>query len=113
MQNNPTHKAKTFDGQWIEGWYDGSDEVHCIWTNENTNKLPDRINPTTLCRSTYRQDSNSKMMYEGDEVLVNNVPHTIIWDDGRCSFRMIDIHDLVVQFHPSYKYTLKGKNKYD
>ncbi len=108
MENNPTHKAKTLNGTWIEGWYDGAN----IW-KEGVDRYPYPIIETTLCRSTYRPDSNDKMMYEGDEVLVNDVPHIIIWDDGRCSFKIIDIHDLVVQFHTSYRCTLTGRNKHD
>jgi hypothetical protein len=114
MENNPTHKAKTPNGQWIEGWYDGSDSHDLVMWIKGSDLIKHLVvDPTTLCRSTYRADSNGKMMYEGDEVLLNNVPHTIIWDDDRCSFKMIDIHDLVVQFHPSYRYTLTGKNKHD
>lgn len=111
MTNQPTHKAKTLDGKWIEGWYDGS-TGSIMWITDK--KIPCvHVHNGTLCRSTYRPDSNGKIMYEGDEVLVNNVPHTIIWDDGSSSFQMIDIHDLVVRFHHSYRYALTGKNKHD
>lgn len=114
MENNPTHKAKTLDGKWIEGWYDGSDAHDLVMWIKGSDDISHLIvDPTTLCRSTYRADSNGNMMYEGDEVEVNNVPHTIIWDDKSCSFMMIDNHDLVVRFYPSYRYTLTGKNKHD
>jgi hypothetical protein len=116
MENNPTHKAKTFNGEWIEGWYDGY-EGH-IRTDELY-----YIDRTTLCRSTYRVDSNGKMMYEGDEVEVKffiEFTHRykgnwfIKYDDVRCRYLLESVDGkLTLYFDVHDKYTLTGKNKND
>jgi hypothetical protein len=112
MQDNPTHKAKTIYGDWIEGWYDGSNKIHLIWNDIEPVDMPDVINPTTLCRSTYRQDSNGNMMYEGDEVEVDGKPFIIEWNTESCGFMLASnqyLHDIT--FYGTY--TLTGKNKHD
>lgn len=114
MYNTHTHKAKTIDGQWVEGWYDGSDKNDLvIWLpNGNTDSWPFNINPSTLCRSTYRPDSNGKLMYEGDEVEVDGKPFIIEWNTESCGFMLSCgeyLHDIT--FYETY--TLTGKNKHD
>jgi hypothetical protein len=113
MQNNPTHKAKTLDDQWIEGWYDGSYKHELvIWIAypNDDNLTHVQINPTTLCRSTYRQDSNGNMMYEGDEVEVDGRLFTIEWSKEYVAFGLSSgefFHEIAFQI------TLTGKNKHD
>lgn len=68
--------------------------------------------PTTLCRSTYRTDSNDKMMYEGDEVVWNNRVWIIEWCNESCAFMLSDGEER--QYIRWYEdYTLTGKNKHD
>ena len=103
MTNQPTHKAKTLDGTWIEGWYDGYDG------SIRNEELYD-IDRTTLCRSTYRPDSNGKMMYEGDEVEVDGRLFTIEWSKEYAAFGLSSgeyFHEIAFQI------TLTGKNKHD
>lgn len=110
MTNQPTHKAKTIDGKWIEGWYDGSNGDQIMWMTIPPNGCPYIINPTTLCRSTYRPDSNGKMMYEGDEVEVNGRLFTIEWSEEYAAFRLSSgeyFHEI------EFEITLTGKNKHD
>jgi hypothetical protein len=107
MQNNPTHKAKTISGDWIEGYFDGAN----VWC-EGDDRYPYPIIETTLCRSTYRQDSNGKMMYDGDEVEVGEgITYTIMWNDYYCGF--ILQNDRGRTFINEVKLTLTGKNKHD
>lgn len=114
MENNPTHKAKTLDGTWIEGWYDGSIESNpIIWCKHRRGCYHFEINPTTLCRSTYRPDSNGKIMYEGDEVEVDGENYFIIWDDNTCSFCMVVDDNYPLEFNMEDNYYLTGKNKHD
>ncbi len=114
MTNQPTHKAKTLDDQWIEGWYDGSDKHELvIWIAypNDDNLTHVQINPTTLCRSTYRPDSNGKMMYEGDEVECNGTKMIIEWDSFDCGF-VLTGSSITKMYH--YKIiTLTGRNKHD
>lgn len=45
MENNtPTHKAKSLDGTWVEGWYDGSVEDALLWLNDKVRPFR-AINP--------------------------------------------------------------------
>ena len=124
MYNQPTHKAKSLDGQWVEGWYDGSNpESQLIWFNVNNTWYNfHEINPTTLCRSTYRTDSNGKLMYEGDEVEVKDWEgsmrsiagiYTIAWDEVTCCFCMIADDKEAITFNEVDYYTITGKNKHD
>jgi hypothetical protein len=107
MTNQPTHKAKTLDGTWIEGWYDGAN----IW-KEGDDRYPYAIIEYTLCRSTYRPDSNGKMMYEGDEVIVGDILFTIKWCDTSSAFKL-SVGDFLIPMSRYTKTTLTGKNKHD
>ena len=108
MQNNPTHKAKTISGEWVEGWYDGAN----IW-KEGDDRYPHAIIESTLCRSTYRPDSNGKMMYEGDEVDHNGKIWHIEWIESICAFVLKRGKKAVVPFTLNILITLTGKNKHD
>jgi hypothetical protein len=109
MTNQPTHKAKTLDGTWIEGWYDGSTGA-IMWITDN--KIPCvSIKPNTLCRSTYRTDSNGKMMYEGDEVYTQRGVYIIWWNPITCAFLLTNDHENI--FMGTVAPTLTGKNKHD
>lgn len=122
MENKPTHKAKSLDGQWVEGWFNGINESVIIkWDNYEEYK-PRFINPSTLCRSTYRTDSNGKLMYEGDEVEVKdwedsmrNIAgiYTIAWDEVSCGFALIADGKEAITFNEVDYYYLTGKNKHD
>ena len=112
--DQPTHKAKTLDGQWVEGWYDGSDQDDPTIYKYGSDKsvvinIP--INPSTLCRSTYRPDSNGKLMYEGDEVEVDGMKFTINYSIDTCSFVLIHCnHEDIKEEFSFYKtYTLTRK----
>lgn len=115
MENNPTHKAKTLDGTWIEGWYDGSIESNpIIWCKHRRGCYHFEINPTTLCRSTYRPYSNGKIMYEGDEVEVDGRLFIIEWHTESCGFILCTNDSYRIPFMTHMKYwTLTGKNKHD
>ncbi len=123
MENNPTHKAKTLDGTWIEGWYDGSIESNpIIWCKHRRGCYHFEINPTTLCRSTYRPDSNGKIMYEGDEidvaremfdVIEASGVYTIEWDNVCCGFVLIAEGKEALEFNEMDYYYSTGKNKHD
>lgn len=115
--NQPTHKAKTIDGQWVEGWYDGN--TYTIWYESSFGKAIDK---NTLCRSTYRTDSNGKLMYEGDEVEVKdwedsmrNIAgiYTIAWDEVSCGFALIADGKEAITFNEVDYYYLTGKNKHE
>ena len=110
--NQFTHKAKTIDGTWVEGWYDGSVEDALLWLNDKVRPFR-AINPFTLCRSTYRPDRNGTLMYEGDEVEVNKSKFWIIWDDEYCAFKIINDDGEFFRMPKYYTYTLTGKNKHD
>ncbi len=122
MTNNPTHKAKTLTGTWIEGWYDNSTGNHTMWIQTLTKKFVEEINPTTLCRSTYRPDSNGKMMYEGDRIDVKewedgmrNISgeYTIEWDCVGCCFCLIAEGREALEFNEMDYYYSTGRNKHD
>ena len=117
MTNQPTHKAKTLDGKWIEGWYDKANVLR-----ENDDRYPHAINPTTLCRSTYRPDSNGKIMYEGDTIDIKewedsmrNISgeYTIEWDCVGCCFCLIAEGKEALEFNEMDYYYSTGKNKHD
>lgn len=113
MTINPTHKAKTLDGKWIEGWYDGSDSHDLVMWIKGSDLIKHLVvDPTTLCRSTYRPDSNNKMMYEGDEVLVGDILFTIKWCDTSSAFKL-SVGDFLIPMSRYTKTTLTGKNKHD
>lgn len=111
MESKPTHKAKSLDGQWVEGWYDGSDQDFIVMVLDKFKIAP--INPSTLCRSTYRTDSNGKLMYEGDEVMHNGKLWNIEWIDSICAFVLKRGKKAVVPFTLNILITLTGKNSSD
>ena len=121
--NLPTHKAKTISGEWIEGWYDGSIESNpIIWCKHRRGCYHFEINPTTLCRSTYRPDSNGKIMYEGDTIDIKewedsmrNISgeYTIEWDCVGCCFCLIAEGKEALEFNEMDYYYSTGKNKHD
>lgn len=122
----PTHKALTPAGEWVEGWFDYSDQTSpTIWMKDKSTGIPETVLPETVCRATGRTDSNGKMMYEGDFVQVDE------WIDSRegysgiyqikytnldCAFYLRDnsgIFTRAIRFNEMDTYTLTGKNIHD
>lgn len=112
--NKPTHKAKSLDGTWAEGWYDGSNpESQLIWFAVKEDRFSFyEIAPSTLCRSTYRTDSNGTLMYEGDEVMYLGKMYNIEWVNSICGFVLKHEDGTFIPFNRDMDHLLilTGKN---
>lgn len=126
MTPTQTHKAITPAGEWVDGWFDYSDQTSpTIWMKDKSTGIPETVLPETVCRATGRTDSNGKMMYDGDFVQVDE------WIDGMegysgiyrieyntvdCAFLLVDDRDMItraIRFNEMDTYTLTGKNIHD
>lgn len=89
-------KAKTFDGEWICGYYvKGLDmydkEIHVIfdpttvfYSHGETDGF-EEIDPSTLCRCTGSHDKNGKLIFEND-ILNGKLYNVVSYGNGENKF---------------------------
>lgn len=83
-------KAKTSDGEWVEGLYSTSTDK-----GETTHYIGDfnlatPIDPNTLCQFTGKPDKNRKGIYEGDIFRYSGLLYVVEWLRYGFRFKMLD-----------------------
>jgi len=89
-----TCKAKTLDGEWVEGYYvkargysvmSQEEFVHMLdyWDKDGYQKEV-VIDSNTVSRCTGIEDENGKLIYEDDRVIYSGVEYVIMWDPNGC-----------------------------
>lgn len=117
MNDRYLYKAKRIDnGEWVVGYYvkglgafTNCEEVHIIF-EPNTMFYSSgetdgwyKVDPTTICRCSGREDKNGKLIWENDIVKINNSKGNVL-----ITFRDFEIICTI----PSEKY-YKHRLEYD
>ena len=85
-------KAKTINGEWVEGFYWASLDPcseqtkwrgHYIHNGCNI-ESPIKVDPETLCQFTEQLDKNNEKVFEGDRLFCNGVEYKLVRHMSGC-----------------------------
>lgn len=113
MTPTPTHKALTIDGEWVEGWFDYSDEEYPImgYPKGTDSIMYEPVLPHTVCRATGLTDKNGVHIWEGDELALEDMTFYVEWFDGGFHLGRNDSQTKSpISQDRTRKFTLTGKN---
>ena len=111
-----THKAKSYNGEWVTGYYvkaidECENEVHVIFEpttifhNDGSNDGYVVINPSTLCRCLDLKDGHDNFIWEHDIVEIprfEDGKFVIKWDNEDGKWIMINDEDRIIVDFDNY-----------